>query len=108
MRDHPLHTVLARQNEYTSARELCESSMRTAQSIAVRIKTLLPDHLILVTDSLPPERWAEALDVHENMKNIPINVIAFDANKSDSRLLSDLAKRTKGIFQSLSPNEFMQ
>ena len=70
------------------------------------MKDVLPDRIILVTDRFNEARLSDALDLHENLRLIPVSTIAFDAQGQSRRFLKDLPRITGGTFKSVKSKQF--
>ena len=70
------------------------------------MKDVLPDRIILITDRFNEARLSDALDLHENLRLIPVSTIAFDAQGQSRRFLKDLPRIPGGTFKSGKSKQF--
>lgn len=83
------------------------STTSVSRSVATRTKDLYPSVVIYITNHGSNETLCNYLDLHETLRRIPVNVIAFDAPKADRRCLCDISEKTRGIFQHVVSSEFI-
>ena len=83
-----------------------EDPFKMGYAVATRLKDVLPDRIVLITDRFSEARLSDALDLHENLRLIPVSTIAFDAQGQSRRFLKDLARITNGTSKSVKSKMF--